>query len=324
MFSHLNQPVAETSYSDAVWRAIGHLGDYVELLVRPLNLRPTGAVLLSLAPERVEVRVNSRSGNVVVAIGPDADIAGEIAWLRALATRSLPAARIIHADLSGTLAPFSYVILAFAGGIPLASVEDPTLVKVAARAAGRALRRVHQIPAPAFGRPSPADRWPLHGWRETLRGWLEESAALQFAADILGPQLLAEVFNATLDHADIACNAPRMIHGALSPQRVLVTTGESIQLEQLFRPGTIIAGDPLLDVAQALLPTQPPSFRQGFLEGYAAVGPLDPSQRQKLRRLGILARIEAAARSSDVALRERLPMQITVELGLLGAVGLDG
>jgi aminoglycoside phosphotransferase (APT) family kinase protein len=254
---------------------------------------------------------------VVVVVGPDADIAGEIFWIRRLSANATPAARLIRADVSGSLAPFSYIIFAHTGGIPLAAIEDPTLIKVAARAVGRTMRRIHQIPAPAFGRPSPADRWPLHGWQEVLRVWLEQSSALQYAADWLGPPLLADVLAQTLEHADIVCVEPRMIHGAIGPQRVLVSTGESIQLEVISRPGALIAGDPLLDVAQALLPTQTPAFRQGFLEGYAAAGPLDPAQRQKLRRLGIVALLEAAARSQDPELLARLPVLVSAEMAHL-------
>ncbi len=317
MFSHLNQPVVDPNFSDAVRRVVGHLGDYVEILVRPLNLRPTGATLLAIDAERVEVRVNSPSGNVVIVVGPDADIAGEIFWIRRLTANTMPVARLIRADVSGSLAPFSYIILAHIGGVPLAAIEDPTLIKVAARATGRAMRRIHQIPAPAFGRPSPAERWPLVGWQEILRVWLAQRMTLQYAADWLGPQVLAEVLVHTLEHADLACVEPRMLHGAIGPQRVLVSTGESIQLEIVTRPGTLIAGDPLLDVAQALLPIQPPAFRQGFLEGYASAGPLDPVQRQKLRRLGILALLEAAAHSQDPELLARLPTLVSAELALL-------
>jgi aminoglycoside phosphotransferase (APT) family kinase protein len=317
MFSHLNQADVDPSYSDAVRRVIGHLGDYIALIVRPLNLRPTGAALLVLDAERVEVRVNSPSGNIVVAIGPDADIAGEAYWLRMLATRNLAAPRLIRADLSGVVVPFSYLVLAFVGGVALNTLAEPALIKIAARAAGRMVRRMHQIPAAAFGRPSPADRWPLDQWPQTVRAWLDTSGTLQVAADLIGADLLAALFAATLEHADFTCTEPRILHSAIAPARIIVTSGESIQLEVLTRPGPIIAGDPLLDVAQALLPIHPAAFRQGFLEGYAAAGPLDAQQRMRLRRLALLALLHHTIQRQDAQLLVELPGVISIELAIL-------
>jgi Ser/Thr protein kinase RdoA (MazF antagonist) len=318
MFSHLNQPEVDSSYAEAIRRAIGHLGKYIELIVQPLKLRPTGAALLMLDATRVEVRVNSPSGNVIVVIGSDADIAGELYWLRMLATRNLPASRLIHADLTGTIAPFSYLIVAYIGGEPLHFIADPALIKIAARATGRVARRMHQIPAPAFGRPSPADRWPQAPWPSILHTWLEQDALLERAADWLAPDLIAAWMAATVDHPDLVETEPRIIHGALGPAAALVSTGESIQLELLIRPGTLISGDPLLDVAQALSPLHPPAFRQGFLEGYAAVGPLDPTQRLKLRRFGMLCLVRDTLIRQDASELAQLSDIVAAELRHLG------
>ncbi len=71
-----------------------------------------------------------------------------------------------------------------------------------------------------------------------------------------------------------------MIHGAVEPSRALVTVGESVQLEALTRPGEIVGGDPLFDLAHATLPRHPAAFQQGLLEGYSAAGPLAPEQEE--------------------------------------------
>ena len=79
-----------------------------------------------------------------------------------------------------------------------------------------------------------------------------------------------------------------MIHGAVEPSRALVTVGDSVQLEALVRPGEIVGGDPLFDLAHGLLPRHPASFRQGLIEGYGASGALAPEQEDRLRRLRLL------------------------------------
>jgi hypothetical protein len=319
MWPHLSQPEIgdDTAYTDTVRRVAGRLGEYTELLVRPLNLRPTGANLLAIDGERIEVRISSPSGHVVLVVAPDADIAGEVFWLRAMATRSLPAHRLVTHDVSGLRVPFSYAILNFLGGAALGEQHDEALIRVAARAVGRAARRAHQISAPGFGRPTAAGRWPTLDWPGTLRAWLEGRGALALAADLLDNDTVEALVAATLEHPDLQCEQPRLLHGALSPARARVTAGESIQLEALTRPGPIVAGDPLLDVALALLPGHPAAFRQGFLEGYAAAGPLEHDQRIRLRRLGLLALLADAAEHPSAERLGRLPALVQAELRLI-------
>jgi Phosphotransferase enzyme family len=304
MWSHLSQldiAADDPSYSEVVRRVVGRLGDYAALVVRPLNMRPTGASLLSLDPDRVEVRISSPSGSVVLVVGADADMAGELFWLRSLAARNLPVPRLIAHDLSGADVPFCYIIQGYVSGALIGAQEDDALARVAARAVGRIVRRMHQAPAPGFGRPSTTGRWLTLGWPSVLRIWLDQAGILGACADLLGPALLGELLAETVDHPELACDEPRMLHSALGPCCARITPGEHIQLEALVRHGPLVAGDPLLDVAMALLPTQQAPFRQGFLDGYAAVGPLDPAERLRLRRYGLLALMSALQQAPELA-----------------------
>jgi hypothetical protein len=319
LWAHLSQPEwsGDCEPSDLIRRAIGRLGEYTEFIIRPMNMRPTAATLLCADANRIEVRVSSATSHVVLVIGADADIAGELFWLKALAPRRLPIAHVIAHDLSNTTVPFAYMVLGYASGMPLAQVEDAARVRVAARQIGRAMRRVHQTPAPGFGRPAPNGRWLQADWYAALSGWLEASGAIQAAEQYLGADTLPLLVEATIDHADLACQQARVLHGQVGPVCALVTTGESVQLEAIVRPGRIVAGDPLFDVAHALLPHHPPAFRSGFLEGYAALGPLDPQQRLALRRYGLLALLARAGQAPAPEDAELIPSVIDAELELL-------
>jgi hypothetical protein len=83
-----------------------------------------------------------------------------------------------------------------------------------------------------------------------------------------------------------------------------------MQLEALTRPGELVGGDPMFDLACGLLPRHPASFRQGLLEGYTASGALDAAQQERLRRLGLLLRTADALESGDAAAQVRLPDEI--------------
>ncbi len=109
-----------------------------------------------------------------------------------------------------------------------------------------------------------------------------------------------------------------MLHGAPEPARVLVTVGDTVQVEALTRPGELIGGDPLFDLAHTQLARYPDTFRQGVYEGYTALGPLDTAQQARLRRLGLLLRLADTLRGDDSAAIERLPDLVAGELRELG------
>jgi hypothetical protein len=300
----------DLSYSDARRRVLGRLGEYASLAIGPLNLRPTAAALLREDPERVDVRISTPSRHVVLVIAIDGDLAPEVFWLRALAAANLPIARLIAHDLSLTTLPFAYMLESYAGGSPLDRLEDGPRVRVLARQLGRTLRRSHLVAAPGFGRPTLSGRWADGSWAAALGGWLARRETLARAEAVLGAEGAAALRAATLDHPALACTRPCVIHGAVEPARAIVTVGDTMQLEALTRPGELVGGDSLFDLACGLLPRHPASFRQGLLEGYTASGALDAAQQERLQRLGLLLRTADALEGGDAAALARLPDEV--------------
>jgi len=308
----------DLSYSDARRRVLGRLGEYAALAIAPLNLRPTSAALLREDTERVEVRVSTPSSHVVLVIAVDGDLAPEVFWLRALAASHLPIPRLIAHDLSLTTLPFAYALESYAGGSPLDRLEDGPRIRVLARQLGRTLRRSHLIVAPGFGRPGLSGRWTDRPWPAALGGWLARRETLARADEALGAQGAAALRAATLDHPALDCARPCVIHGAVEPARAIVTVGDTMQLEALTRPGELVGGDPMFDLAYGLLPRHPAAFRQGLLEGYTASGALDAVQEGRLRRLGLLLQAADALESADSATLARLPDEVAGALRTLG------
>jgi hypothetical protein len=116
MWDHLNQYEPDPEADEVIRRALNHLGDYVELIIRPLNMRPRAASLIYLDTRRIEVRISTATGHVILLIAPEHDLAGEIFWLKQLGSRNLPVRQLIAQDQSSALVPFSYAIVAFIGG----------------------------------------------------------------------------------------------------------------------------------------------------------------------------------------------------------------
>jgi hypothetical protein len=317
MWSTLNRPDIDPddpSYSDVRRRVLGRLGEYASLAIGPLNLRPTAAALLREDDQRVELRVSTPSRHVVLVIATDGDLIPELFWLRALAALNLPIPRLIAHDLSLTTLPFAYVLESYIGGAPLDWLEDGPRMRVLARQVGRTLRRSHQVAAPGYGRPALNGRWPAESWPAALGGWLARRETLARVEELLGLECAVALIDATIDHPALACVRPCVIHGAVEPARVIVTVGETMQLEALTRPGELVGGDPLFDLAHGLLPRHPATFRQGLLEGYSASGPLDAEQEGRLRRLGLLLLAADTLENGDAAALARLPNEIVAEL----------
>jgi hypothetical protein len=324
LFEHLNGSDAllpalddAAAVGSARRRILSRLGSYTALLVGPLNMRPIAATLLSHDDERVDVRVSSANSHIVLVIATVGDLAAEVFFLRALAGARLPIPRLLGHDLSCAVVPFSYALESYIGGVPLDQLADSALVRVAARQVGRTLRRAHRHSAPGFGQPTAGGRWPARTWRDTLSGWLEQQALPARAEELLGTPAALAWRAATVDHPALACDQPSVIHGAVMPARAIVTVGDGVQLEALTRPGAIVGGDPLFDLAHGLLPRYPAAFRQGLLEGYTASGALAPEQQRRLQRLRLLLSTADALACTDAAALARLPDDLAAALAAL-------
>ncbi|MBC8162746.1 MAG: aminoglycoside phosphotransferase family protein [Roseiflexaceae bacterium] len=298
-------------------RVLGQLGEYVAMIVRPLNLRPRSATLLSEDATRVEVRVSTDTTHIVVALSPENDMAAELYLLRVLSGRHLPIPRLIAADLSCALLPFPYIIHGHVAGSPLSTIEDTALVRVAARQIGRAMRHAHQVNAPGFGRPTPAGRWTTRAWNGVLSDWLGRRGVRSQAGEVLGEALASAFWAATVEHAALECAEPCVIHGAIAPAHALVTVSSAAHVEALIRPGEIVGGDPLFDLALATLPRYPAAFQQGIYEGYSAAGPLGKHQHVSLQRMRLLLHAADTLSNGDAIALARLPEIVIDALGQL-------
>ena len=298
-------------------RVLAQLGDYIAAIIKPLNMRPRTTTLLYDSPQRIEVRVSTDEIHVLVVIAPEGDLAGELFFMRMLSGRHLPIPRLITADLSCGFIPFSYIVQGHIAGVPLATVDDSALVRVAARQIGRVLRQAHNLPAPGFGKPTPAGRWTSRAWAAILGDWLTRRGSRSLAGEALGESLAEALWAATLDHPATDWHEPRIIHGAVSPKRALVTTGSAAHLEALVRPGEIVGGDPLFDLALATLPRHPAAFQQGVYEGYCGAGTLSIAQHQRLQRLRLLLHTADVVERNELAALELLPATLEAALAEL-------
>ncbi len=275
----LNQDTIADDVPASMRPVLAGLGEYARRAIEPLNMRPRSATLRYVGDGRVEVQVGALSQSILLILAPESELAAEVALLKLAAHSRLPLPTVLTSDLAGGALPFPWAVESFIGGTRLHAVADDALVRVASRQVGRALRRLHQIAAPGVGAPTPGGRWPDRTWHEVLR------AALRARQQRAGTEEAGERDDAPFATRAPGCERPMLIHGALAPSSAIVTAGDGVvQLGGLTRPGPIIGGDPLYDLAVALEAPATPTYRAGLIDGYTSGVGLSDEQQITIER----------------------------------------
>lgn len=275
-------------YSEAWRRVLGRLGDYTAIIVRAMNMRPDAVTVLEQTTAHMLVRISTPLEHAVLRIAPDSDLAGEVYFGRMLTAHHLPAARIIHYDLTCSLVPFTYTLESYVGGVNAVHIAPDHLLHAAARQVGRTLRKMHRIKVRGWGRPNIAGRWPTPDWHTILMQLHTQFVLAPADALVFNEEERAIVLD-ILQHPALDNSVPHLMHGAPGPQTTRCTIGEHVHLEALINPGMVVGGDGLLDLALGMDSAYPEAWRIGLLEGYVAMVPLSAAEQERLRLLRILA-----------------------------------
>lgn len=267
---------------------LNRIGDIVSVIVVPTKLRVTDVHITGLQPDRLELKVTGISV-VTLVIAPAEQLAAELFVFKAAAVKRLPMPHVIKADVSYANLPVAYALYGFVAGMMLADVSDETLIRIAARQYGRAIKTLHTSEAPGFGSPQPTGVWSSQSWSAALEGWFTQSFGGEALRGILGRNVLQSFYAATTQsYADrSAC----CLVGAVGPQLARATIHSHIQVEGIVRTGRVVAGDPMFDVAATMRQDVPVPFRQGFIEGYTLNTPLTDDERDRIKCYTLLWRV---------------------------------
>jgi hypothetical protein len=284
--NHQIKPVG-AAMNDAWQRVLGRLGDYTALVVGAANLRPSAVTFYAQTEQFVLVRILVAGEYLILRIAPEEDMAAYVFFVRVMSGQKLPSVRIIQRDLSRTRVPFAYTIESFVPGLPATTLSDEALLRGAGRQAGQTLRRMHRIAVPGVGRPNALGRWPDQSWNSVLH---------QISALLAPPPVDAMLFGEfersvlALIPTDERLNLeqPCLIHGNFGPEVVRCTTGSHVHLEMIAEPSPWIGGDGLFDLARGLCAIYPDAWREGLLEGYQSITPLNEAERTRLALLRLL------------------------------------
>lgn len=251
-------PAPEPTLADmaeAARVALGHVGP---LTIRRLDTQGTFHRLYALdrgQGEDAVLRLHVQAGRAgAMLLGP---------WLDGL---GLPVCRQLTCDLSRTLLPLDFEIVAMGCGQTLSTVDgdEPAMV-MALTELGRAVARVHGVGVEGYGWLDP--RRPGHAldktWDDFLRRRLEEHARVCRdigAVDSFEVSVIERLFGRPSGFVGPGV----LLHGDLGSHNVLWEQG---RITALLDFEDAIAGDPVFDLASWA--TFHPEHRHGaFLTGY--------------------------------------------------------
>ncbi len=290
-YEYLNRFIkpGSASYTEAWTRVLSRLGEYTDIILRGLNMRPTDVHVLAQTNQHILVRLSTPAEHLVLRIAPESSLVCELFFNRTMSEQRLPAARIVQHDLRRSLVPFDYMLERYVCGIPAGHIEaqHAYLLRAVARQAGRLLRRMHRVRVPGWGSPTVNQRWLLPDWQAVLLELHQQRAPLAMAA-LLFDESEQAALEALAAHVAGLVTTPYLMHGAFGPAAARCTIGDHVQLEAIVEPGAVVAGDGLLDLACGLDPSFPAEWCSGLYEGYTGTAPLTASERQRLPLLQLL------------------------------------
>lgn len=278
---------------------LGRLRDYVAIAINPLKLRVRSMAIHVVTTTRIEIRV-AGSSVLQLIFAPAELMVGEIVFLRQAALKKLVTPQIIVADISYNLIPVGVLVCAHTAGVPLCDVSDEPMLRIGARQVGRQLRILHTQPMPGWGAPSILQKWESADWRGALQHWVNQTTAVtEFGAGALH-DAMQRVWHELISDDYLRDLSPVCLHGDVTCHNVYVTVHSHVQLEGIVRPGMLVAGDAMFDLACVMRGHVVPALRQGVVEGYTATLPLRSEEIARIKRMTMLWRIVDLLRQTHI------------------------
>lgn len=268
---------------------LNRLRDFVAVAISSLKLYPNAIQLHHIASDRIEVRVIGLSTAIVV-FAPIEQLLPEVYLNKMAATKHLPLPHILKQDVTFTSLPVAYAVYSFIAGVPLHTIDDDVMQRVAAKQVGRTIRSLHLISAHGLGAPQVSGKWAARTWHSVVQQWLSECGYYERLLELLGSRLLGQLLEYASKHPTLQQFEPSVIFGGIEQKSVMVLVHGNIQVEGLMRSGRIVAGDPMFDVASSMRGSLGTGFRQGFVDGYTMHAPMSNEEVARVKRYAFLWR----------------------------------
>ena len=220
-------------------------------------------------------------------ISPKNDLERESDFYQKLNRHALPAPKIVFKDLGPSLLPNQFLITTWITGMSIYELNKTDRLQ-ASMLAGRIIAKLNQI----LVKPQWQKLWP----QRLEKDFLYNHVTRKVYKTILGVDTYHKIGKILADKS-MRINSLRLLHADAGEDQFLFKKSRSgaIKLVAILDPGYLSAGDPMFELAYAMISWNLPEFNEGFLKGYQTVTRLTESFNYRFLRFRFLCQCFAAA-----------------------------
>lgn len=286
-------PMPQRARRSEYRRVYGRLPAYVQRVLYVHDIAPRKATFWKKGISSFVFRLEGEK-DLALKISPYYGLFAELSFFRRAKSAGLPVPSILVADTSKKLIPHDFYVAEWIRGKAPDELRDGDLYDCAF-ALGRMFVRLHKVRTNGYGFPKPDGGWSHPSWDRALRDFVRRETSPSRIRRLFGRNVAGLIRDIILDRR-MTVRRPSLIHGdAGEDQFVVERKGSSWRVKGILDPSDYISGDPMADVASAMITWNKEAYRRGFYDGYVASRALDEHERYRLRRLLFVSQAWAAS-----------------------------
>lgn len=263
-------------------RIYENLSEYIYRIVQKNGFKVRDCKRLA-GESNVNVRVITNKDDLIIRISPwRGELLTSNVFYKTIIKASIPSPKVKVYDTTLSVIPFEYQIINYIQSSRLRYSEKHN----AGMALGKILRKLHSIKGDGFGSPINEIEWKYKGWLEALQDIYQKDAFMKSKTKLYSNREIKNIERFTFFNNTLNIRKPYLLHGDISIKNCLFRTGKSnVELVALIDPGSLISGDPMLDLAMTSNDNN--KFSQGVLESYD-LGQLTSDEKYRFYHLKLL------------------------------------
>jgi len=268
------------------------LPEYIQAILGVHGLKQKKAILWRKGISSFVFKLKGKK-DLALKISPRYSLFTEIYFFKKARSRGFPVPKIIMADISQKLIPYHFHITEWISGNTPDEFRNRDLYSCAFEL-GRMFAKMHKIKTEGFGFPLPMGGWSHKSWSSALRDFIYRETSLKQIRSFFGERI-ANLTIKIIKDKKMNIKSPSLIHGDTGEDQFVVEKNGEWVIRGILDPSDYISGDPMVDIAGAMITWNKKTYRDGFYDGYASVHKLDKNEVYRLNRLCFLNQVWAAS-----------------------------
>lgn len=268
------------------------LPQFIQKILHTHRLRPKKVTLWRKGISSFVFLMEDKK-KLAIKISPRYSLYTEIYFFQKAKKAGFPVPKVIVVDTTKKLIPYDFHITEWVDGETPDEFRGKDLYACAFEL-GRMFARMHKVHTNGFGFPKPNGKWSHQSWSSALRDFIYRETSPNQIQKLFGKRV-ANVAHKVIKDKKMEIESPALIHGDTGEDQFVVEKKDKWIIRGILDPSDYIAGDPMADIAGAMITWNKKSYRSGFYDGYVSVHKLDENEVYRLNRLLFLNQIWAAS-----------------------------